>query len=100
METDHKTDFQAHFSRWARIAQGGSFEKGQRMAIIKNFASKKIKSRKTNKEQRKFVLFLEPNNRKKTLGIVVARTGKRIKLNETEAHFLADALTRQIREWR
>ena len=70
------------------------------MAIVKNLTSKKVKDKKAFKEQRKFVLFLEPNNKKRTLGIVIARTGKRIKLNEMETHFLADALNRQCHEWR
>ena len=60
----------------------------------------KRKKRKKCKYKNQIIFFIEPDNKKRTLKVCSARTGKRIKLNEQEAHFLADALTRQIREWR
>ena len=70
------------------------------MAKTKHLAPKRQKHKKATKEQRKFVLLLEPNDKKRTLGFVVARTGKRIKLKEMEMSYLTSALSRQIREWR
>ena len=45
------------------------------------------------------VLFVEVDDQKRKVKISFPNDSRRITLDETEARFLADALTRQIHEW-
>ena len=64
-------------------------------------AKKKAKaSKKRAKANEKlFVLFMDVDNKKRTVSFALVRNGKRLKLNEAETRILAEHLKRQTDEW-
>lgn len=50
--------------------------------------------------KKSIVLSLEPDNKKRTVEVLIMRSGAIFTLNEVETVILADSLTCQIQEWR
>ena len=78
-----------------------AFHYAKALELKTKTAKKKILAGKKRAKAKKriFVLFMEVDNRKRTVSVSLARNGKKLKLNEAETCILAEHLKRQADEW-